>query len=125
MPRVRGDTTFQADDGRAPTAGPQLSATAVGGGALRPQGGQAGQLLGRQPPWGPGGRAAPERLGPGFPGPPHPRTDRAFADPQGRSDLALRPPLLFEVPGLEVSGFFPGVRGGVHAWQSTTGSPAL
>ncbi len=67
MPRVIGDTTFQADDGRDPTTGPQLSAKAVGGGTLMPQGGQAGQVLGRQPPWGPGGRAAPS----GSPGTGH------------------------------------------------------
>jgi len=40
----------------------------------------------------------------------HPLTDRAFAAPQGRSELALRLPLLFEVPGLQASSFLPVVR---------------
>jgi hypothetical protein len=110
-----GDTKFQADDGGDSTAGPQFSAKAVGGGALMQQGGQAGQLLGRQPPRGPRWRSAPERLGAGFPGPLHPLTDRALADPHGHSNLALRPTLLLEVPGLQAPGFLPGVRCRVHA----------
>jgi hypothetical protein len=40
----------------------------------------------------------------------YPWVDRAFADPQGRSDLALSPPLLFEAPGLQASSFLPVVR---------------
>ena len=115
MTRMRGDTTCQADDGGDSTAGPQFSAKAVGGGALMQQGGQAGQLLGRQPPRGPRWWPTPERLGTDGAGPCHPLTDRALADPQRRGKLALRPALLLEVPGLESSGFFPGVRCRVHA----------
>jgi hypothetical protein len=87
--------------------------------------GQAGQLFGRQPPRSPRWRPTPERLGTNVAGPCHPLTDRARADPQRLGNLALRPALLLEVPGLESSGFFPGVRCGVHASQSTTRSPTL
>ena len=90
-----------------------------------PQLWQAGQLFGRQPPRSPGWRPTPERLGTDVAGPCHPLTDRALADPQCRGHLALRPALLLEVPGLESSGFFPGVRCGVHASPSTTRPPTL
>jgi hypothetical protein len=43
-----------------------------------------------------------------------PLTDRALADTRRRGDLALRPALLFEVPGMEASGFFPAVPGILH-----------
>jgi hypothetical protein len=109
MTRVRGDTKFHADHGRDPTAGPQFAAKAVGRRAAMHQLWQAGQLLGRQPPRGPGWRPTPERLGTNVAGPCHPLTDSALADPQRLGTLALRPALLREVPGVESSGFFPGV----------------
>jgi hypothetical protein len=72
LPRVRGNAKFQTDEGGAPTAGPELSAKAVGGRTSVQQCGPAGHLLGRQPPWGPGRRPAAERLGTdgACPGPP-------------------------------------------------------
>jgi hypothetical protein len=115
MTRVIGDTKFQTDDGGDPTAGPEFSAKAVGGRTAMQQLGQAGELLGRQPPRGPGWRPTPESLGPDVAGPCHPLTDRALADPQRLGNLALGPALLLEVPGLESSGFFPVVWSRVHA----------
>jgi hypothetical protein len=125
MTRMRGDTKFQADEGRDPAAGPEVPAEAVGGGASMHQCGQAGQWLGRQPPRGPGGRPTPEGLGTAIAGPRQPLTDRALADTQGCGKLALGPAPLLELSGLESSGFFPGGWCGVHAWQFTTGSSAL
>jgi hypothetical protein len=115
MTRVIGDTKFQVDDGGAPRAGPELSAEAIGRGTSLQQLGQAGELLGRQPPRGPGWRSTPERLGTGGAGPCHPLTDSSLADPQGLGNLALAPALLLELPGLEPSGFFPVVRCRMHA----------
>jgi hypothetical protein len=125
MTRMVGDAEFQADDGRAPGASPELSAEAIGSGTSMQQLGQADELRARQPPRGAGWRSTPERRGPGGAGPCHPLTDRALADPQSLGNLALTPALLLEVPGLEPSGFFPAVWCGVHAWQSTTTLPKL
>jgi hypothetical protein len=50
----------------------------------------------------------------------HPLTDGSFADPEGLGDLALGPALLFEVPGLEPSGFSPVAGCIVHAWKYST-----
>jgi hypothetical protein len=125
MPRVIGDAKFQADDGGDPTAGPELSAKAIGGRTSVQQRGQAGKVLGRQPPRGPGRRPAPKSLGADFAGPCHPLTDGPLADTQGFGNLALRPAPLLEVPGLDAPSFFPVVRCLVHAWQSTTGSIKL
>jgi hypothetical protein len=56
----------------------------------------------------------------------HPLTDGSFADAEGLGDLALGPALLFEVPGLEPSGFSPVVGCRAHAWEySTATSRAL
>jgi hypothetical protein len=115
MPRVIGTTKFQTDDGSDPTAGPEFSAKAVGGWTAMQQLGQAGELLGRQPPRSPGWRPTPESLGTNVAGPCHLLTDRALADPQSLGNLPLRPALLLEGPGLESSGFVPVVRSRVHA----------
>ncbi len=95
-----GDAEFQADDGGNARTGPQLSTKTIGYGPSLQQLGQAGELVGRQPPRSPRGRPAPERLGAGGAGPCHPLTDGALADPHGHSNLPLGPPLLFEVPSL-------------------------
>jgi hypothetical protein len=50
----------------------------------------------------------------------HPLTDGSFADAKGLGDLALGPALLFEMPGLEPSGFSPVVGCRVHAWEYST-----
>jgi hypothetical protein len=71
-----------------------------------PQRGHAGQVFRRQPPRGHGWRPMPESLGTDVAGPCHPLTDRALADPQSHGNLALRPVLLLEVPGLEPSASF-------------------
>ena len=120
MARMRGETEFQADDGGDPRAGPELAAAAIGSGTSMQELGQAGELVGRQPPWGAGWRSTPERLGTSGVGPGHPLTNRAFADAQGLGKLVLAPTLLREVPGLEPSGFFPVVWWRFHTWKSTT-----
>jgi hypothetical protein len=71
------------------------------------QGRQAGKVLSGQPTAGPRGWPMAEGFRTALAATLHPLADRAFADPQGRSDLAWRPPLLFEVPGLQASSFFP------------------
>ncbi len=109
MTRVIGDTEFQTDNGRDPTAGPEFSAKAVSWRTALQQLGQAGEWLGSQPPRGPGRGPTPERLGTDVAGPRHPLTDRARADAQGFGYLALGPASLLELLGLESSGFFPGV----------------
>jgi hypothetical protein len=115
------DAECQADDGGDAGPGPQLATKAISCRPARPQPGQAGELVGRQPPRGPGRRPATERRGADVAGPCHPLTGGPLADPQGFGNLALRPAPLFEVPGLEAPSFFPVVRWMVHAWQSTTG----
>jgi len=50
----------------------------------------------------------------------HPLTDGSFADAKGLGNLALGPALLFEMPGLEPSGFSPVVGCRVHAWEYST-----
>jgi hypothetical protein len=50
----------------------------------------------------------------------HPLTDGSFADPEGLGDLALGPALLFEMSGLEPSGFSPVIGCRVHAWEYST-----
>jgi hypothetical protein len=115
MTWMRGDAECQADDGGDARTGPQLPTKAIGDGPSLQQLGQASELVGRQPPRGPGWRPATESLGAGFAGPCHPLADGAFADPHGLGNLALRPALLLEVPGLQAPRFFPSVRCRVHA----------
>jgi hypothetical protein len=50
----------------------------------------------------------------------HPLTDSSFADAEGLGDLALGPALLFEMPGLESSGFSPVIGCRVHVWEYST-----
>jgi hypothetical protein len=75
----------------------------------------AGKWLGRHLPRGPGWRPAPKSLGADFAGPCHPLTDGPLTDPQGLCNLALRPTLLLEVPGLHAPRFLSAVRYMVHA----------
>ena len=81
MTRVIGNATFQADGGGDPRASPEPSPEATRSRTPMQQLGQAGELLGRQPPRGAGWRSTPERLETGGAGPDHPLTDRALAAP--------------------------------------------
>ena len=54
MTRMIGDAKFQANDGRDPRAGPELSAEAIGCGTALQQSRYVGALLGSQPAGGPG-----------------------------------------------------------------------
>jgi hypothetical protein len=109
-----GDAKGQADDGGDARTGPQLSTKAIGYGPSMQQLGQASELVGRQPPRGPGWGPAPERIGAGGACPFHPLADGSLAATHGLGNLALRPTLLLEVPGLQAPSFFPGVRCRVH-----------
>jgi hypothetical protein len=110
MARVRGDAEFRANNRRNAATCPQRPPEAVGFGALLQQGRQAGELRSGQPTAGPRGWPMAEGFRTALAATLHPLADRAVADTQGRRDLALRPPLLFEVPGLQASSFLPGVR---------------
>src|SRR5687767_9980680 len=50
----------------------------------------------------------------------NPLTDGPFADAEPLGNLALGPALLFEVPSMEPSGFFPVVGCTVHTWEYIT-----
>ena len=103
-------------------AGPHLAAEAIGLRAAVQQLGHTGQLLGSQAAGGARRWLMAQRLRAAHAGSRHPLADRGGADPQGLGNLALRPALLFEVPGLQAACFFPGVRWWIHTWQVTTGS---
>ena len=115
-----GDAEFRSNHGRNPATGPQLPPEAVGFGAMLKQGRQAGALRIGQPTAGTRSWSMAEGFRTALSATLHPLADRAFADPQGRSDLTLRPALLFEVPGLQASSFLPVVRWRVHASQFIT-----
>jgi hypothetical protein len=110
MARMLGDATCRSNHGRHPATSPQLPSEAVGLGAVLQQGRQAGELRSSQPAAGPRRGAMTETFRAAFPATLHPLADRAFADPQGRRDLALSPPLLFEAPGLQASSVLPVMR---------------
>jgi hypothetical protein len=110
MARVIGDTKLRSNNGRNPATGPPLPPEAVGFGAMLQQGRQAGELRIGQPAAGPRGWSMAEGVRAPLSATLHPLVDRAFADPQRRRDLAWRPTLLFEVPGLQTSSFLPVVR---------------
>jgi hypothetical protein len=110
MARMIGDAKFRSNNGRNPATCPQLPPEALGFGAVLKQGRQAGELRIGQPTAGPRGWSMAEGFRTTLSATLHPLADRALADTQGRSDLALRPTLLFEAPGLQASSFLPGVR---------------
>jgi hypothetical protein len=102
--------------------GPHLAAEAIGLGATVQQVRQTGQLVGSQPAGGARRWLMAQRLWAAQAGSLHPLADRSGADPQGRGNLALRPALLFEVPGLQAACFFPIVWDWVHTEQRSTRS---
>jgi hypothetical protein len=120
-----GNTKLQTDHRRNAGAGPQVAPKAVGRRTTTQQLGQTRQLFGRQSPRGAWWRATLQGLGASLTGTRHPLADRPFADAEGFGDLALRPALLFELPSLEASGFFPGRSSTVHASEYSTNPPGL
>jgi hypothetical protein len=100
MARMVGDAECHPNHGRDPAAGPELSPEAVRCGASVQEFGQLGELLGRQPPRGSRGRTMAQSLRAALAGACHPLADGPFADAQGVGNLALRPALVLEVPGL-------------------------
>ncbi len=98
---------------------PELAPEAIGFGALLQQRREVGALLVGQPGRGTRGWSMAKRFHSAA-GAFHPLTDGSFADAEGLGDLALGPALLFEVPGLEPSGFSPVVGCRVHAWEYST-----
>ena len=77
-----------------------MSPEAIGFGAAPQQSRHAGELLGSQTAGSAGRRAMAESFRTTCAAPLHPLADRALADAHGRGALALRPALLFEMPGL-------------------------
>jgi hypothetical protein len=110
MDGMIGNAKLQAHHGSDPATGPHLAPEAIGLGAAVQQRGQTRQLVGGQPPGRARGRLMAQGRRAAFAGAPHPLADRGFADAQGLGNLALRPALLPELPGLEPSGFFPVAR---------------
>ena len=110
MDGMVGNTEFEANDGRHACPGPDLSPEAIHFGPKLQEGGQAGELCVGQPAWSTRGWAMPEGLQTAIAGTCHPLADGSLADAYGFGDLALRPALVLELPGLEPPGFFP-IRG--------------
>jgi hypothetical protein len=102
-----GDAKGELNHGSNAAAGPELPPETIRFGTAFQQGRQLRELVGSQSPGGAGCGVVPEGLRSSLAGAPHPLADRPLADPQGRGDLALRPALLLEAPGLEPSSFFP------------------
>jgi hypothetical protein len=109
------DTPRQVDDCGNPSAGPKLSSKPVGFGTALQELGQAGEVLASEPTGCAGWGSVAEGIWPTLAGAFHPLADRPFADAQGLGDLALRPAVLLELPGLETSGLFPVGGCAVHA----------
>jgi len=104
-----GNPKFELNHRGNTPAGRDLSPKAIGSGTPVQELGQTGELFSRESPWGP-------RRGPVAEGgwtfiarTLHPLADAGLADPQGFGNLPLRPAFLPELPGLEPSGFLPGV----------------
>jgi hypothetical protein len=107
MPGMVGNPIFELNHRGNPPPGPELAPKAIGCGPPVQELGQAGELRGGEPARGPGWRTAAQSVGTLLAGALHPLADGACADAKCLSNLALRPPLLLEVPGLQPSGFFP------------------
>jgi hypothetical protein len=110
MGRMVGDAKFRAHHDRHAPARPDLPAEAIRFGATAQQLGQVCELCGSQATWGTGRWAVPESVRASSASALHPLADRPLADAQGVGDLALGPTSLFELPGLQPSGFFPIMR---------------
>ena len=123
MHRVVGDAERQPQDRGDSAPRPHLATEAIGLGSPVQEVGEAGELLGSQAPgrarWG----AMPQRVWAPVAGPCHPLADGRLADAQRLGNLALRPALLFEMPSLQPSRFFPVLRCGLHPWQCTRSVP--
>ena len=115
MDGVVRDAKLEAEHRGDPATGPELPSKAVGFGPTVQEFGHTGPLFGGQPARRTGTMPMSEGLRSPLTGTGHPLADRPFADTQGFGDLALRPALLLEVPGLEPSGFFPIFGYAVHA----------
>ena len=110
MAGMVGDAKFRAHHDRNAPARPDLPAEAIRFGATAQQLGQVCELRFGEPPRGPRRWAVPESVRASIASALHPLADRPLADAQGVGDLALGPPLLCELPGLQPSGFFPIMR---------------
>ncbi len=107
MDRMGGHTACEAHEDSHACPGPDLSPEAIRFGPRLQEGEQAGELCVGQPAWRTRGWAMPEGLQTAMAGPRHPWADGALADAEGFGDLALRPALVLELPGLQPPGFFP------------------
>ncbi len=112
--RVIGDAELQPK-GRGDSAPrPDLATEAIGLGTPVQEVGEAGELRGSQAPGRARWRAMPQRWWASLAGTFDPLAHGRLADAHRRGNLALRPALLLEVPGLAPSRFFPMLRGGLH-----------
>jgi hypothetical protein len=107
MARMIGDPKDELHDGGNASTSPELPPKAIGFGPSMQQRGQAGELLGREPARSPRRGPMAEGLRASLAGTSHPLADSRFAHSHRFRNLALGPPLVLEVPGLQTSGFFP------------------
>ena len=120
MGEMGGDATCSAHHRGDAAACPTLAPEAIGFGAWLQPRREVGALLVGQPGRGTRGWPVAKRFRSSVAGACHPLTDGSFADAEGLGDLALGPALLFEVPGVEPSGFSPVAGCIVHAWKYST-----
>jgi hypothetical protein len=107
MDRMIRNAKFQANHLGHPPASPELPSETIRFGPTLQECGETSELVGGQAPGGAGRWSVAKRLRSLLVGPRHPLTDGPFADAHGFRDLALRPALALECPGLEPTGFFP------------------
>jgi hypothetical protein len=105
-----GDPRLELNHRGNTPAGPDVAPEAIRFGATVQAFGQAGELRIGQPTAGPRGWSMAEGFRTTLSATRHPLADRALAHAQGCGDLALRPALLCEVPGLQAPSFLPSVR---------------
>jgi len=114
MHRVVGHAERQAKDRGDSAPRPHLATETIGPGTPVQEVGKTGKLFGSQSPGRASPGAMPQRLWAAIAATFHPLAHSRRADAQGRGNLALRPALLREVPGLQASSFFPVLRCGLH-----------
>ena len=114
MHRVVGHAERQAKDRGDSAPRPHVATETIGLGPPVQEVGKTGQLFGSQAPGRASRRARPQRLWAAIAATFHPLAHSRLTDAQRRGNLALRPALLLEVPGLEPSRFFPVLRCGLH-----------
>jgi hypothetical protein len=114
MHLVVGHAERQAKDHGDSAPRPHVATETISPGTPVQEVGKTGKLFGSQSPGRASRRAMPQRLWAAIAATFHPLAHGRLADAQRRGNLALRPALLLEVPGLEPPRFFPVLRCGLH-----------